>query len=275
VTALAETFYANSKNDPDHADLWVMAAAQFPKRLSELASFGTKVSTKTRIVKLTDPMFDQARAESEDYEAAFMKYGSDKSLPRHQYHIVYKWIMLQHCATHDCRKMRTLEIGLGKNNTRLISTMGQGGRPGASLRGFRDLLPEARVFGADIDRDILFLEDRIRTAYVNQLDPASFDHLYAEFGSEPFDLVIDDGLHSLGANLNTLVWALSVVKTDSWIVIEDIHALRLPPFDLIDQLLAAKPAVIERFMIECGAGPRKVYLYVLRVDTSKVDHRPT
>jgi len=134
--------------------------------------------------------------------------------------------------------------------------MGAGGTPGASLRAFRDLLPGASVFGADVDRDILFTEDRIRTGFLDQLDPASFDALYAEFGSEPFDLVIDDGLHSLGANLNTLAWALKVVKPGGWIVIEDISRQRLKPFDLVEHVLGSKDAVLDSFMVECGDGKR-------------------
>ena len=48
--------------------------------------------------------------------------------------------------------------------------MGLSGRPWACVRGWRDLSPNALVYGADIDRNILFEEDRIKTFYCDQLD---------------------------------------------------------------------------------------------------------
>jgi len=36
----------------------------------------------------------------------------------------------------------------------------------------------------------------------------TFDALYANCGNSKFDIIIDDGLHSIGANLNTLIFAL-------------------------------------------------------------------
>lgn len=48
---------------------------------------------------------------------------------------------------------------------------GQWAPRGISAR--RELFPHALVYGADIDRDILFEEDRIKTFYCNQLDSVS------------------------------------------------------------------------------------------------------
>jgi hypothetical protein len=104
------------------------------------------------------------------------------------------------------------------------SSIGQAASPGASLRAFRDMLPDARVFGADLDRTILFSEDRIETTFVDQLKPATLETLYATFGSRPFDLVVDDGLHGLASNLVTLNFALRHVNAGGFIVIEDVSA---------------------------------------------------
>ena len=45
---------------------------------------------------------------------------------------------------------------MGTNNPNLVSTMGSSGRPGASLYAFKEYLPNAIIYGADIDKDILF-----------------------------------------------------------------------------------------------------------------------
>ena len=145
----------------------------------------------------------------------FNHYGSDKSTT-HDYHRIYAPIL---CKLPKAAKI--IEIGLGTNNTDVVSTMGCNGIPGASLRAFRDFCPKAKIYGADIDSRILFNEERIETFYVDQLSTESLQKLASNVGSN-FDLVIDDGLHSPDANVNTLLFGLSVVKTNGWVVIEDI-----------------------------------------------------
>lgn len=146
------------------------------------------------------------------------KNKSDKSTT-HRYYILYSYILNK----LDIEKeLNTLEIGLGTNNPNLISTMGLNGRPGASLYSFKEHLSNSNIYGCDIDKDILFQEDRIKTCYVDQLDSDSFNEISNKFGDIKFDLIIDDGLHSIGANLNTLLYALKNLNDKGWIVIEDI-----------------------------------------------------
>ena len=136
-------------------------------------------------------------------------------------------------------ELSIVEIGLGTNNPKLVSTMGKGGKPGASVRAFRDFLPNAEVFGADIDQDILFNEPRLRTAFVNQLDPGSLEAMKKEFGKERFDLIIDDGLHSVEANLNTLKFALRSINKGGWVIIEDIPHRTVNAWILVTNLLSS------------------------------------
>jgi hypothetical protein len=100
--------------------------------------------------------------------------------------IYIKWMYI--CAT---------DPGMGTNNSDLVSTMGRRGIPGASLRAFRDYLPTSSIFGADIDSDIMFSEERIRTTFVDGYNLTSYDDLYESFGSQPFDLIIDGELISI------------------------------------------------------------------------------
>ena len=72
--------------------------------------------------------------------------------------------------------MNILEIGLGTNNVDVVSNMGRDGIPGASLRAFRDYLINSKIYGADIDKSILFSEERIETYFVDQTNDTSFEN---------------------------------------------------------------------------------------------------
>jgi hypothetical protein len=158
------------------------------------------------------------------------KYGSDKAT-YHDYHYVYGPILKNPSAV-----TAVLEIGLGTNNEEVISNIGQAGKPGASLRAFREFLPKARIYGADVDRRILFSEERIETFFADQTDLSSFDALGKNVGAD-FDLIIDDGLHSPNANIAVLVFAFNKLKRGGWFVVEDIPISALPVWQVIAALL--------------------------------------
>jgi hypothetical protein len=155
--------------------------------------------------------------------------GSDKG--NHGYHFVYgAWLAQQSAVT------TVLEIGIGTNHEDVPSNMGPSGRPGASLRAFRDALPGARIYGADIDARILFREERIETFLVNQTNAASLDALGILIDGD-YDLVIDDGLHAPNANLSVLIFALPRLKPGGWLVIEDIREAAVPFWQVVALLL--------------------------------------
>jgi hypothetical protein len=126
-----------------------------------------------------------ALPETQKLGAYFNKYGSNKASD-HDYHRVYGPLM----ASSRNNQVRLLEVGLGTNNTDVTSNMGTRGRPGASLRAFRDYFPNASIFGADIDRRVLFQDERIKTVFVDQTDPEQFVEL-KRLGND-FDFIIDD-----------------------------------------------------------------------------------
>ena len=158
--------------------------------------------------------------------------GSDKANP-HNYHMLYGPLL----KNRDHIR-RLLEIGIGTSNVDVLSNMGSGGKPGASLRAFRDYLPKAEIYGADIDERILFEEDRIKTYYLDQTDATSFDKLRTVVPPE-LDLIIDDGLHSPEANLNTVIFGLTRIKRGGWLVVEDIAPDAIPFWKLVSALLPA------------------------------------
>ena len=163
----------------------------------------------------------RANGEIEELGQYFKSRGSDKSTD-HDYFEVYGSIL---CPKRK-EPLRILEIGLGTNNLAFQSNMGLGGRPGASLRAFRDWAPKATLFGADIDRGVLFAEDRIKTYFVDQTEPATLREL-AQCVGTGFDLIIDDGLHLPHAGLNTIEALLPLLRPDGTMVIEDIDPIHL------------------------------------------------
>jgi hypothetical protein len=147
------------------------------------------------------------------------KCGSDKARA-HKFTAVYSALFKRR---YD-QPLRIFELGLGTNDPNAPSSMGVFGVPGASLRGWRDLFPHALVYGADIDRRILFQEDRIKTFYCDQLDPSSIRELWSQpdLKGGALDIIIDDGLHTAEANMSFLEGSLENLRPGGIYITEDI-----------------------------------------------------
>ena len=148
-----------------------------------------------------------------------LRHGSDKSYAPHNYTTVYSALFKR----LPNQPMRVFELGLGTNNPEAVSTMGIHGVPGASLRGWREIFPDARVYGADIDRDILFEEDRIKTFYCNQLSQPAIAALWSTPDLEQgANIIIEDGLHTFEGNTSFLEGSLEHLNPGGIYVVEDI-----------------------------------------------------
>jgi hypothetical protein len=107
------------------------------------------------------------------------KYGSDKvpSL-RHNYTKLY------HNLFNSMRDqpLRVFELGIGTVDPKLVSNMScyNGYKPGASLRGWKEYFPNSQIYGADIDTNILFEEDRIETFFCDQTKPEVIKALWSQ-----------------------------------------------------------------------------------------------
>lgn len=123
---------------------------------------------------------------------------------------------------------RVFECGIGTNNPSMPSSMGSNGIPGASLRVWRDYFPNATVYGADIDAAILFSEERIETRWLDQTSVSSIRALWADIGQEPFEVMIDDGLHTFEAGSTLLSNSLTYLDETGVYIIEDVVAKDLP-----------------------------------------------
>ena len=114
------------------------------------------------------------------------------------------------------------ECGLGTNNPYFKSNMTENGIPGASLRVWRDYFFNAQIYGCDIDKEILFEADRIKTFYVDQLDANSIKSMWETINVESFDIIIDDGLHEPEANYNFFINSFHKLKKNGVFIIEDV-----------------------------------------------------
>ena len=100
--------------------------------------------------------------------------------------------------------------------------MTENGIPGASHRVWRDYFFNAEIYGGDIDKKVLFEEDKIKTFYVDQLDNNSIKFMWENIKIENFDIIIDDGLHEPEANYNFFINSFHKLKKNGVFVIEDI-----------------------------------------------------
>jgi SAM-dependent methyltransferase len=234
IADMLRTYAPNSSGTPKAvAELTILAANQiFPFLVDFLEATGKK-RTIPSLVEV-EPFWPDPRSEESaaQLKCKFEQYGSDKSTV-HNYHLIYGSIL-----SNPESVGAVLEIGLGSNNTDVVSSMGQTGKPGASLRAFRDFLPNANIFGADVDKRILFEEDRIRTFFVDQTELCTFEALGREVGTN-FDLIIDDGLHCPNANVAVLAFALGRLKPGGWLVVEDIPHGTLPVWQVVAALIPA------------------------------------
>lgn len=143
--------------------------------------------------------------------------GSDKGSGHHNYTRFYDFIFKN--IKDDVRYF--FELGLGTNNLQIPSNMSGAGTPCGSIRGWREYFTNAKIFGADIDRDILIQDEDIETFYCDQTNPSSIKELSDNFNFK-FDVIIEDGLHTFDANKTFFENYIDMLKDGGIFIIEDI-----------------------------------------------------
>jgi hypothetical protein len=155
--------------------------------------------------------------------------GSDKGNGHHNYSKIY------HELFKDIREhpINIFELGVGSNNPYINSNMGLNGKPGASLRGWSKYFALAKVYGADIDGNIVngrYDTDRIKTVWVDQRSPSTIKTMWDKFSDVKFfDIMIDDGLHEVRANMTFLENSHHKLSEGGIYIIEDIlpHEIKI------------------------------------------------
>ena len=138
----------------------------------------------------------------------------------HNYTIFYYSIFkdIQH------NSLRIFELGIGTTNINIPSNMGINGRVGASLFGWSEFFTNSKIYGADIDVNILFNTDRIKTFYCDQTNPDIIKNMWNHDElKEEFDIIIEDGLHEFSANICFFENSIHKLKSKGYYIIEDIN----------------------------------------------------
>ena len=170
-----------------------------------------------------------AKNQNSIFSSLCETYGSDKGGISKDQPRPYPWPALTYADFYSMlfgplrtNVKRVFECGIGTNNPNLASSMGANGKPGASLRVWRDFFPNAHIFGGDIDPNILFQEDRISSYYLDQTDGDSIKTFWEQVSHSDFDLIVDDGLHTFEAAISLFKNSHSKLSSQGIYIIEDV-----------------------------------------------------
>lgn len=208
------------------------------KLLSDVTSqhWYSKIFIEKRLERIFDKLENKFLLNYSDHSTSLLnslcsKYGSDKGggdnytvkpfdWPAHNYADFYEILFEFH--RHNVKSI--VECGIGTNNPDLVSSMGINGKPGASLRVWRDYFPNSMVFGLDIDSDILFSEDRIKTYQCDQTSPSSIANFInnSNLAKGSVDIIIDDGLHEFAAGRCFFENMIEILSHEGIYIIEDV-----------------------------------------------------
>lgn len=143
-------------------------------------------------------------AEPNLLDSLALLHGTDKSSAYHNYVRHYERFL----RPLRGKARRVLEIGV---------------KGGASLKMWADYFPQAVIYGVDNDPESFRSDQgRIKTFLGDQADPEFLKQVLSETGS-PFDVIIDDGGHTMQQQKVSLVNLFPHVKPGGLYIIEDTH----------------------------------------------------
>lgn len=146
-------------------------------------------------------------------------YGSDKggylNDKSHDYSTIYSLLF----NPYRNREINLFECGIGSNKVESFTK--KNNSVGASLKVWKKYFVNGNIYGADIDKDLLFTESRIITT---KMDQTSFDSILKSMKKfkVKFDIVIDDGLHKFFAGRTLFLGLKSHLNSEFIYIIEDV-----------------------------------------------------
>jgi hypothetical protein len=138
------------------------------------------------------------------------KYKTDKGTLLHHYTEVYEGFFYP--VRTSARKV--CEIGVLE---------------GASLHMLAEYFPGAVIYGIDIQDTSRFNSDRIKTFVADQADRKQLA-AFADAGGADFDLILDDGGHSMEQQQVSFARLFRLVKPGGYYIIEDVHTSLLADY---------------------------------------------
>jgi len=164
---------------------------------------------------------------SDELSEIMSKYYSDKGWGLCKDFILYNKLAPNHVChnytyfynnlfmKHRNKKISIFEMGVG-----VPSCMGSWA---GSLKGWEEYFPNSEIFSADIDKDYLYNNDRIKSFYVDQENEESIKNLWEQMNEKTFDLIIDDGPHTYLSNFLFFINSIQKLKIGGIYIIEDIN----------------------------------------------------
>ena len=166
----------------------------------------------------------------------FYKYGADKC-PQvfHSYSTEYYKLLKEH--KNEFKNI--LEIGIGSYEL-MSNIAGETYQIGASLRAWRDFFINGKIYGLDINKNILFEDERIKCFFTDQSDEVQLNNTiyeirkYENNNNLVFDLIIDDGSHLINHQILSLHIMFKYLKSGGLYIIEDINKSNIKTFQNLD-----------------------------------------
>jgi len=156
----------------------------------------------------------------------FTKWNCDKG-PKHGYHKVYE----DYFAPLKDQEINILEIGVHQ---------------GASFDAWHEYFSKANLYGIDLFvrekmRSVpAFKKDRVHFMKGDSTNPVIGPMLYDNWGKIKFDIIIDDGMHTPKANMQTYNNFLPFLKPGGQFFIEDIW-----PLEILTQQEMGHPWIVQ------------------------------
>jgi hypothetical protein len=180
----------------------------------------------------------------------FYKYGADKCPAiRHSYSPEYYTLLKEYKSQFT----DILEIGVGNDCQLRYSDKFAKIQissdsidwvfeyiPGASLRAWRDFFTDANVYGIDIDKNVLFEEERIKCYYAEQSKEEELENTirdiekYTNNKNQKFDLIVDDGSHIISHMILSFKILSKYMRINGIYIIEDIKKEDIDRFKNIE-----------------------------------------
>lgn len=152
------------------------------------------------------------------------KYGTDKCPQiKHSYTPFYYKLLKP--RRQSIKKV--LEIGIGHfKNMQEVEVIYDPGlkryyHRGASLYMWRDFLPSAQIYGADVRPETIFEDERIKTYLCDEREKEDIERLIEQTGSD-IDLVVDDASHHVDDQIFLAKTLLSLLNKGVTYIIEDV-----------------------------------------------------
>jgi len=220
-----------------------MAKVSHAENVSILSSYIENSDALEQEIKLFLTSGDYANQT--DLCSIMSKHGSDKGGigEWHNYTTLYSRLFYK--VKNEA--VNIFELGLGTNDITIPANMGIDGKPGASLYGWEEYFPKGRIFGADIDKKILFNTDRIKTYFCDQLNKPLISEMWSNSSLKGiyFDIILEDGLHSFESNLTFLENSLCRLKKGGLFIIEDLSP------ETVYKFTGIKESLIKKFNLQC------------------------